>query len=376
MDTINQNQLSNKRIMTVFLYLLPILGFLYMFLYGRSAATMGILVLIFFASFVIFLAGSSYTLTKILVLLANIASLIVTGVFYSSWGSIIQYLAMLMLLLVLNDIVLPKRLYKILHLLTFVLLTLYILTIRIPDNLSHIVDLFGAAVNPNMMALLTLAAYGHFKCFLDISDISKNVKVLLNLVAIVGFGLKILQLECRSVMIVFALFILVMIVIRNPLKYKTYKALTVIVMVASLLFVFVYLWLYRIVPNVHIFGKSLFTGRQIIWGSAQEIIKEHIIFGCGNTIEFATINNLYTTTSHNTLVGIWKILGIIPVVSFITMLANKPASGKKFSFVKTSQFFFICSMIICFFESFYTDAALFVFYLLFLPMRIESENDI
>lgn len=337
---------------------------------------MGILVLIFFASFVIFLAGSAYTLTKILVLLLNIASLIVTGVYYSSWGSIIQYLAMLMFLLVLNDIVLPKRIYKNLHLLTFVLLTLYILTIRIPDNLSHIVDLFGASVNPNTMALLTLAAYGHFKCFLDISDLSKNVKIFLNLVAIVGFGLKILQLECRSVMIVFALFILAMIVIRHPLKYKTYKALTVIVMVTSLLFVFVYLWLYQNVPNVQIFGKSLFTGRQIIWGSAQEIIKEHIIFGCGNTIEFATINNLYTTTSHNTLVGIWKILGIIPVVSFITMLANKPASGKKYSFVKTSQLFFVCSMIICFFESFYTDAALFVFYLLFLPMRIESENDI
>ena len=359
--------------MTVFLYLLPILGYMYMFLYGNSVATMGILVLIFLTSFVIFLAGSAYTLTKVLALLLNSASLIVTGVYYSSWGSIIQYLAMLMLLLVLNDIVLPKNVYKNIHLLTFVLLTLYILTIRIPDNLSHIVDIFGAKVNPNMMALLTLAGYGHFKCFLDMTEINKNARIFLNLASIVLFGLKILQLECRSVMIVFALFLVALLIIKKPLKYKTYKAFTVLVMAASLLFVFLYLWLYRNVPNVQIFGKSLFTGRQLIWGSAQEIIKEHIIFGCGNTIEFATINNLYTTTSHNTLVGIWKILGIIPVITFVAMLANKSTSEKKFFYVKTSQLFFVCSMIICFFESFYTDAALFVFYLLFLPMRIESE---
>ena len=346
---------------------------MYMFFYGRSAVTMGILLLIFFASFILFLTVEAYTLTKILMLLLNMGSLIVTGIYYSSWGSIIQFFSMLMLLMVLNNIVLPKKVYKNMHLLTFVLLALYILSIKVPDNLSHIVDIFGAKVNPNMVALLTLAAYGHFKCFIDMADIPKNPKTFLNFVAIVAIGLKILQLECRSVMIVFALFLLSQLVIKKPLKYKTYKALTVIVMLSSLAFVFLYLWLYEHVPNVQIFGKSLFTGRQLIWGSAKDIIKDHLIFGCGNTIEFATINNLYTTTSHNTLVGMWKILGIIPVITFVAMLANKSSSEKKFFYVKTSQLFFVCSMIICFFESFYTDAALFVFYLLFLPMRIESE---
>lgn len=375
METVNQKKTFNNLIISRLLYLLPILGFAYLLFYGKSSVEMGILILMLFTSLVIFLAGFTYTITKIFVLLLNVTSLLVTGIFYSSWGSIIQFLTLLILLLVLNDIIVDRKVYKNLHLLTFVLLTLFVYTIKIPDNLTHIRLLSGSNINPNMLAMIALAAFGHFKCFIDETNIHKSKRGILTLLFVVVTVYKILQLECRSALIVLLGFVVASMIIRKPLKYKTYKLLSIIIMVGSLLFVLLYMWLYYKVGNIQILGKSLFTGREIIWGSAIDIIKEHFIFGCGNSIRFDTVHDMVTTTSHNTLIGLWKILGIIPTISFVFMLANNPCTKKQYNMLKTPQLFFLCSLVFCFFESFYTDAALFLFYVLFLTIRVERENE-
>lgn len=372
---INKSARAGDRWIRPLLYLLPILGLVYMINYTRSAITSAVLIAVFLVSFAMFLIEYTYTYTKIFVLCINVASLLITGFRFAPWGSILQYMALLMMALVLNSVVLRRKTYATLHTLTAVILTAYVFTARIPANLSQITDIFGNRINPNMLAIFCLAGYCHWRCALDSVRKGKWLARCLDLCAIVLFGYRMIALECRSVLLVFVMFLAASIVFRKPLKYSAFKTLVVLILLASLLFVFFYLGLYQVVGNRQILGKSLFSGRQIVWGSGMDLIREHFFFGCGNDTPFMGPHNTPMTSSHNTLLGLWKILGIIPMLTFIFLLVSKSNSGKTYKVLKTPQLIFLCTLVICVFESFYTEAALFVFYLLFLPMRIEVESE-
>lgn len=358
------------------LYLLPVIGTVNLLFYESTTVGMLMLLAAFIVSVAVFMISRSYNrMSAVVVLVVNLASLTVTGLLYSSWGSIIQYLNLLLMAFSFSGLRVSKKQFRRMHFLAFVLLSVYLFTLTITDgNLSKVFDIRGNRINPNIVAMLFLSAFIHFVCYVNMTRSSKGVKLLVDSVALVLFTYKILEYESRSVLISLVLFLLLALFFKHGIKYDTYKNLTVGILLSSLLFLFVYILMYERLGDIQILGKSLYTGREIIWGSALDIIERYPIFGCGNLLKFDSIHGTMTYSAHHTIIGLWKILGIVPTLTFMFSFVNRSYRQEGSVTLRLPMLATISMLPICFFESFYTEAALYLFFVPFLMRHVESEE--
>jgi O-antigen ligase len=146
-------------------------------------------------------------------------------------------------------------------------------------------------------------------------------------------------------------------------------------MILSIAFTFVYILLYENFSNLTILGKRLFTGREIVWTSAFEHIKNSFLIGNGTDVVLDTVGGGTTVSAHNMLLSLWYTLGLVPVGTTVFFFVNK-LKGKEGAVVdKISQLAFIATLFVCFFESFYTDPNIQIFFLLFLINNIKSNEE-
>jgi len=367
-----------KDAISFLLYLLPVLAFLNMVKYTNKKFEIIVLIATFAVmACLLLLTKVNRKPTVLVLLMLNAASLTVTGIFYSSWGSIVQFLNLLLMMFVFNEVVISKKTYRRIHFISFALLTFYLMTLKIVNNnLSRVYDLWGNRINPNLVSVLFFAAFLHLMCYLDAFKMPKKFGGLVKIAAAVFFFIKIDQYESRSILLAFALFWVLAIFIKKDVTYIKIKTIVVIVLAISVLFSLLYVIMHIRLGEVQILGKSLYTGREIIWRSAFEQIVDSPIFGSGNVSKFDSVNGTMTYASHHTVLGLWKILGIVPLLTFIFSLVARRTQRAPANELRLPKIIIVSILPICFFESFFIDAAIYVYFTLFLLRHTEKEREL
>ena len=157
--------------------------------------------------------------------------------------------------------------------------------------------------------------------------------------------------------------------------YRAYKILSVSVLILSLAITVIYVSMYDSLSEVEILGKKLFTGREIVWRSAFERIRDSAIIGNGNSATLDTVGGKTTASAHNMLLSIWYTIGLIPLLTTIFFFLNRLDKGKKVASDKFSRCALIASLFVGFFESFYTDSTLQMFFLVLLISNLNTEDE-
>lgn len=145
---------------------------------------------------------------------------------------------------------------------------------------------------------------------------------------IIAFTLAIVALICqisfvgRSTLLGTLIFIFCVALrkITNKARRKTVRNLQFVLCIMAIAFAYFYaVILYNAAGygSIIIFGKDIFTGRQIIWNEAFERIKGHLLFGIGNVLTAG--DYIGTVNMHNQMVGYLVCFGLITTVLIIVL---------------------------------------------------------
>jgi len=180
------------------------------------------------------------------------------------------------------------------------------------------------ALNPNMVALVLGSAYWFVRAWIQRSRLRGELKLPVTL----GFSMVTLGciLLCRSRTSLSAFFLLVLLDgilgermrLSKKLAYAFYWG---IIMVGTLLPLgYVFLWENSTLKNISILGKSIFTGRQYIWGNLFEYMKQNpkaIWIGTDHNTDFYVME---TFNLHNSYMQIFAEFGIIVFLIYFLFL--------------------------------------------------------
>lgn len=281
-------------------------------------------------------------------LIINILFGICTLLLNEGVGVVLIFLALFMACLSFNSISFSIKMRKTVSFICFVGVLTIVVTAsniyRIYDWLV-LIDRHGNLINNNSLAIFSVAF-----CFCSLvwNDL-RNGKKWKKLFALVSFTVNFLftyLTGCRSAMFVLITYFVLHWLIKTKLSDKSFRRITIAVLLLSLLFPVFYVVLYRVWPDATILGKMLFSGREAIWVEVFDQIKAYPIFGSGTSLESAGFESV-----HNMLLGIWKNVGVIPLISLISVYAIKG----RVSISRKQQIMLISILIFAFFESFMMD---------------------
>ena len=309
---------------------------------------------------------------EILIMLINLLSILVTNSTFSALGSAITFINTILCFKIFNNIELDKKTFFKIHLVLGISLSFYVFTIQRPQYIGHrINDAFHNSVNTNIVSILFFCAFLHIICCLVQFERSKKCFIIEIILSIV-YGYNIWFFGARSAIVAMAIFIISSLIIKKRVPYKPYKKIVTITLLISLLFPIIYLSFINRFSMLEFLGKGI-SSRRIVWQGCIDIIKSNPIFGVGNDFSIQMrASGEFTTSMHNTLLGLWKILGIIPTITFIFTCINHDNLLYDDKKDRISQLAFISTLIICFFESFYTEEMLYLAFLPFLICNIKT----
>ena len=152
------------------------------------------------------------------------------------------------------------------------------------------------------------------------------------------------------------------------------------VFIVSILFAYFYaVTLYNMVgdKNITIFGKSLYSGRAILWRTAFDVIKTHFAFGVGNSL---VVDGSYAGEEvinlHNQTIGYAVVFGVPFTVAFIWLFSLAASrlvkSGGRFSTLILLSF----SVVAWFETCMYSTTALFVSILIIIVYQTEIYHNV
>ncbi len=324
--------------------------------------TLVLLILIFFQNINI-----SRRRIHFMIIYLNMVSIGITVCFHGGIGSAVMALNLIFSAMIYNNIEITSGIYKRLHLIIAIVLTFYVLTSDISYIwTTNVTDLFGNKFNSNMFAMFTLAAYLHWICFLFESKLYGWKR------AIVFFSLSFVSVyyiwisESRTAVIAIFTFWVLFFFKKNAFKNKEFQKLVIVLLILSCIFPIVYVALANKFSDINILGKSLFSGRQNVWYSAFEIIKEYPVFGSANETMLQDVSGKITVSTHNMMIGFMKMFGIVPSLTIILQFVNNNSNYDFGLRMKIPQFAFIATMPCIYFESFYTNSHLYMLFALFL----------
>lgn len=309
---------------------------------------------------------------EIIILLINLLSLLATNSIYSALGSSITFINTILCFKLFNNIELDKKTFVKIHLILGISLSCYVFTIPRPKYIGHLIeDAFHNLVNTNIVSILFLCAFLHIMCCFFQFERSKK-SVFIEIVLSFVYGYNIWFFGARSAIVAMAIFIIGFVFIKKGIPYKSYKTIVTVTLILSLLFPILYLSFINRLSMTEFLGKGIST-RRIVWQECIDVIKNNPVFGVGNGVKIQMrASGDLTTSMHNTLLGLWKILGIIPVITFIPICINHDNTLYDNKKERISQIAFISTLIICFFESFYTEEMLYLAFLPFLICNIKT----
>ena len=370
---------KKEKITVGLLFSLPVLAVLSLCYYSSPIISRVVLLAESFVFFVLLVTNIKAVATpvRIVLIASNALSMTATLMLHSGIGCALAFFNIISAMFVFNHISLSKEQARLLHKCTFLLIAVFCISVTIKISYKSIkfADFIGNSINSNLVGLIMLAMIFHAINCLHFSRLDKKRKYIAQILTL-GIGFVLITLSaCRSALISLFVFAVLFFIFKKPFEYRTYKIIVVFLLLSSLLFTLVYVMLSDVLSDVVILNKKLFTGREIVWRSAFEQISEHFVFGNGTDQPLETVGGATTVSAHNTLLSLWYTLGIIPVLTTVFFFVNKGRSTVKCKSNRFSQFAFIATLFVCFFESFYTDAALQTIFILFLISNIRLEEN-
>jgi O-antigen ligase len=160
-----------------------------------------------------------------------------------------------------------------------------------------------------------------------------------------------------------AMFVFLLLVLLTPLKISTtvYKWACIGIFLSALILPIIYIHLYNTIGDFEILGKSFFSGRQDVWKSAFEQIAEYPLFGSGTAFSMGSVGGSSTQSAHNTVIGLWKNVGIIPLVSVVVCFFTR-----RYRYITLEDRAIFALLVIMFTETFFMDSHFSFIFLLFM----------
>ena len=282
--------------------------------------------------------------TEFLFLIVNAIFLLLNVLFNASYGIVLNFYSYIISFLIFENLTFSVRQMKAIRISVSVCIAVLLFSFEITKAYDFLFITYrGNTVNTNTYGILWLALCYNLILLIDLYSESKW-KILCFLVVIGWSGKFIWDSICRTAIMALAFFCVIFVV----KKWNCKKILLMLVLI-GLVFPSIYILMYEFLGDVEILGKSLFSGRQIVWLSTWEYIRNAPILGSGTANMINMGNGAFTDSAHNVYLGIWKTLGIVPLTTFIIYLfktKDYTAIGKKA---------FLSCLLICIFETLLSD---------------------
>lgn len=374
---LNYNTAVHKKNVSLFLcvFLVSLLPMLFKELHiQESFSSIPCTISTTFTLFCCYILNQKKLITEqfILWLLFNATSLIISVGFGGALGVATVHINTFLLVHLLNNTLFSKKQCQIVHLCTAIYLLMWIIPLdRELAWKSFVYEPDGSYVNPCTMAIMMLSCYYHFIIFCDLTFRKKWIKNIIYMILSV-FAITIInEAVCRASLMSFIGF-WIFSIFKKQIK-NNYKKILFITLIISFLFPILYIFLSFSMENVNFFGKKFFSGRDGVWISVYENIFNHFFFGAGsgNTIKLGSGS---MDDTHNLFLGIWKNIGIIPVIStFRTILNGKNIREISDRNIKAKLMFLTC-FIVSTVETVFNGSEYYMFYLTLLITVREEPN--
>ena len=286
-----------------------------------------------------------------------------------SFGVVITYLNMCMFLILLNNLSFSLRQVQIIRVLTIVLLGALISTFRFrwKYGILWVYDGYDN-INLNTYGILLLVLYFNVVSLIGLIVKKKLVRDIAFVIATVVALYYIWQTECRSALI--SVFFLVVIIFIERVNYK--KILFLLVL-AGVIVPVVYISSYEILGNFQFLGKSLYTGREVVWLHTWEIIKDAPILGSGTSESLVISIGEITDSAHNIYLAFWKTIGLAPTLLFVWCLLNGRHVDDMTPHNVLSKKAFLACMVVSLVETLLNDAN-YNFLFMMLLMEVDENS--
>lgn len=282
--------------------------------------------------------------TEFLFLIVNAIFLLLNVLFNESYGIVLNFYSYIISFLIFENLTFSVRQMKVIRISVSVCIAVLLFSFEITEAYDFLFITYrGNAVNTNTYGILWLALCYNLILLIDLYSESKW-KILCFLVVIGWSGKFIWESKCRTAIMALAFFCMLFIV----KKWNCKKILLMLVLI-GLVFPSIYILMYEFLGDVEILGKSLFSGRQIVWLSTWEYIRNTPILGSGTANMINMGNGAFTDSAHNVYLGIWKTLGIVPLITFIIYLF------KIKDYTTIGEKAFLSCLLICVFETLLSD---------------------
>ncbi len=238
-------------------------------------------------------------------------------------------------------------------------------------NWIHISDRISEkSVNNNSLCILIVVIV--FFAVLLLKNYYESKKkgslILVGIITVMGIAFA-LPFGGRMAIASMALFFILLMLRNVKIKTSLYRYLCIMIFLLALIIPILYIQLHNAVGNFSFMGKDFFSGRQRIWKEAFEQILQYPIFGSGTALDFVDFS---TQSAHNTMLGIWKNVGILPLITVIICFFRR-----RYEYINLEDRAILALLIIMFTESFFMDSHFcFIFLAFMLRSHDQVETDI
>mgnify|MGYP004569373195 FL=1 len=310
----------------------------------------------------------------LLILYVCVSFLYLNNSIYGNMGANLTLFNIIALLIIFNNTTFTKKQIERIRIITAVFLFTFLITIKIEPHYDSILvyTIRGDEFNSNVFGMFILALY--FQIFLYFENkLKSNFIKLMFFTTITFFAFKYINISnSRSSLISIGIFLILYIV--KIVNLRNYRKMLFCMIIVILIVPFIYLSVIKYIEKIELFEKSIFT-RSTVWESTINLIKSHPIIGCGTRPDIMLDSGGYTTSAHNVFLGVWKTIGIVPLITLMIYLVR----GKNIKYVSKENYLakkaFLCCMLVCIFETMLNDSDIYIFFITLLMTIRENETE-
>lgn len=296
----------------------------------------------------------------------------------SGFGSAVTQTFLLLSVCLLAETTIPllqhKKIMKCMALTISIVLVAFSRPTPYKSRFMSILPYMGdeVSINPNCIAMLTFFLFVYLFRMVEETKWKKRSKIITQFVIMVLCISYIYFTSARTAIVSCIIFVVLFWIC----KYKDYKLTRMMFFIGlcmSLGIIFVYTEMYSsgfLVGEV-VGGKGFYSGREVIWAEALDILADNLIFGFSNKTTFGSSKLL---SLHNSLLAVLCYFGLFGLLTTVAVLymSFKKIDYKNNTMAVSALF---ASLFFISFETMITDWSLLVpFCFLFLQEKKERKD--
>lgn len=326
----------------------------------------------------LFILNKLYTVNKkmLILYLTFIASLLVSYVTHFSGLEVICNLITLSGVLVCFKSISSEKKYRnLIFKIYSIFISIYLFCYFFINEYHGHGNFLNISINPNTATFIILI---YITMLLHKLSMSNKKSLYITIISIL---LLIAPLLGSRTGMVGIFILLILYLFRRDFKSIVHHDIAfIIIFISFTSIVFTYLYsttLYNYLGSsgIELFGKNLFTGRQLIWGEAYKQLNDNFIFGIGNNLAPYPNKPLETSVNiHNFILGVVTQYGIISLTLLLAIIHQFFKKYKKdMSYV--FKIFWMTCMVTSFFEvQLYVSATMSSFILVMLMISFKQSD--